>query len=89
MYRFVVLLLFLLILAGCGDVGVSGRELLTIQTQIFDDNPDADKAASCIFDFGRKEGTYNGTQKDVIVLEVDRDCLKDIIESKKPEEPEE
>ena len=76
--RYLVIVLFVLTAIGCGDVGISGRELLTIQTQIFDDNPDADKAASCITDFSRRDGTFNGKKKDVIVLELDRDCLKTI-----------
>ena len=83
---------FVLIISFTSCTQINGVDFVKATENALNDNPDAQAAWDCsnVIDFNRGNGHYLTTDKDdpdykppTVEIEVDLDCIKKIIDSKK------
>lgn len=75
----------LLMLTGCGEMGINLTDTITLMEEVNDDNADADAAASCILDADTGTHKVDDEYKDTIELTLDRECISKVALGKLPD----
>lgn len=78
--------LVLLFLTGCGELGMSASDMITVSQDFVDDNTDLDAASECLIEADTDYYYDENTEKVYFIeVKIDRDCIVEVIKDKQEE----